>query len=533
MQIHKDKRYQELIERMEDLHTKGCTDEMLQLLEQLQTMSETEQDDIGLAVSYFYRDILSEDKPGSPLYMQYAKRALKIAETKNIPYYQMKASNSLGIMYSEISDFYNSLEHYLCALRLAEKHPEFLYSSIVLNNIGNLFVWLKDYTDAATYLERAYYESVVQNQDQRTVSDIIILNLIELYSNLENDQKVLQWQAHSHEILNIEVKELIDCILLVHEAKQLIKIGNIHHTTRNIRQFIKLTHNISDYIYIFHCYVNALKLCIELGDFTLSTALMEQLEHTQKDSSMTSFAYDYATARTEYCLAFHEQIKTDCRSIYQEYFEQSQNRIKQLHTTYARSLTMKIAYDNLKDENQNVLLQNVLLQKNIELDLFTNLYNKTSTEKYVRVALQERPADIIQALLLIDIDLFKQINDNYGHVFGDHIITQVANTLYELDKGSKIAGRFGGDEFLVFLKQPHSVEAIKETAQTLLTQIRINIKLPDQRIREITLSIGICVIDSPIDFKEAFALADKALYYAKEHGRNQFMLSMASALHMQ
>lgn len=531
MQIHEDIRFQELIECMETLHVKGHTEEMLLLLEELQTLAEKEQDDIGLAAAYFYRDVLFEEKPSSPSYMQYAKRSLKIAEAKNISYYKMKASNTLGIFHSEISDFHTSLEYYLAALYISEEHPEYRYASVVLNNIGNLFVWLEDYASAAAYLERAYYKSIAENENDRAIIDIITLNLIELYANLENDQKVRQWEVLSYDTVEPEAKELIYCNILIHEARQLVKVGVTEEAVEKIRKVIKISFELTDYIYVFHCCTSALQLSIKMKDFSLASTLMERLVQMQKDSSMKSFAYDYATVRVEYYQAFQEQIKEDNNLLYQEYFEQSQLRIKQLHTTYAQSLSVKIALEAAKDENKNVRQQNDMLQKNIELDIFTNLYNKISTEKYVRCAMRERPKNVKQGLLLIDIDLFKRINDTYGHAFGDQIITLVADTLNRLDAGPKIAGRFGGDEFLVFLEEQDSAKDIKTVAESLLSQIRSRVRLPDERVKEVTFSIGICVVDSDITFEEAFHLADEALYQAKEQGRNRYVFSGAPSNH--
>lgn len=528
MQIHEDIRFQTLIERMEALHLEGQMEEMQLLLEELQTLSETEQDNIGLAASYFYHDILSEDTLDSPTYCQYATRAFELSKAQNIPYYLMKSSNSLGIMYSELSDFHASLDYYLRALHIADEHPEFHYAAIVLNNVGNLFVWLKDYADAAVYLERAYYRSIMQNKNDRGLLDTIILNLIELYSVLEDDQKVRQWEALSQDILDQDARKLVACIIFLHDARALIKDGNTAAAVKKIRILLNLSLEISDYIYIFHCYVNAIRLCIEMKDFQLSSTLMTQLEQLQKNASMTSFAYDYATVRIEYYHAFRNLLDTDSSPYYQEYYLQSQNRIDQLHNTYAKSLSVKIAFEAVKDEKQNVQRRNEQLTKDMELDIFTNLYNKVSTEKYVIAAMKERLADTKQALLLIDIDLFKRINDNYGHIYGDQVITQVASILNALDNGDKIAGRFGGDEFLIFLKQQDSVDSIKAAAEILLTQVKSSIKLPDDRVNEITLSIGICVIDSDTTFEQAFALADDALYLAKENGRNQYQINIAS-----
>lgn len=525
MQIHNDPRFQTLIEQLEALHLASRTNEMHLVLEQLQTLAETEQDHIGLAAAYLYLDILSDRKPGSADYMQYVKRALLISQAKNIPYYEMKASNSLGIMYSELADFHSSLEYYLRAIHIANEHPEYCYAGVVLNNVGNLFVWMEDYAEAVVYLERAYLKSVVENQNDTELLALIGLNLIELYSNLENDEKVQEWRGKSQEFLNAEEQSVVESIELINEARRLLQAGQNAAATGKICAFIEQSIDIPDYIYIFHCHMNALRLGIQLSDVSLCATLMQKMEELQGKAEMISFAYDYATVRVEYYQAFQEQLEESSTAFYQEYFTLSQERIKQLRNTYAKSLSVKIAFEEVKDENLTVHLKNEQLQKDIERDIFTNLYNKVSTKKHVSAAMKERAPGVTQGLLLIDIDLFKSINDNYGHVFGDQVITKVAEMLETLDESHKIAGRFGGDEFLVFLDKQDSVESIKHATDKIMERIRHCIQLPDKRIREITTSIGVCIIVSDMSFEDALMSADQALYRAKELGRNRYELS--------
>lgn len=525
MQIHKDIRFQSLITRMEELYLEGRTDEMRPFLEQLQTLAETEQDDIGLAAAYFYLDVLSDKKPDSDDYMQYAKRTLFISKTKNIPYYEMKASNSLGIMYSEISDFHSSLECYLRAIHIAEEHPEFCYASVALNNVGNLFVWLEEYTEATSYLERAYRKGADENVDDRQLLALISLNLIEVWSYLENFGKVSEWDEKSQGFLDHDELVVVECIKLINEARLLLKAGQSAQVPDKMKAFLELSKNTQDYIYIFHCYINALRLGIQILDFPLCSAMMEKLEQLQEKSPMTSFAFDYASIRVEYYQAFPEQLAQYASAFFKDYFNKSQNRIYQLRNTYAKSLSMKIAFEEVKDENINVHQRNEQLQKDIERDIFTNLLNKVSTQKHVSAAMKERAAQELQALFLLDIDLFKLINDNYGHDFGDKVIVKVASVLETIEEPHKIVGRFGGDEFMVFLSKQDSMEVIQATIEKMQQQIRGCIQYPDERIAGVTTSVGVYIIGSDMKFEDAFICADQALYRAKELGRNRFVIS--------
>lgn len=524
MQIHEDIRFQKMIEQMEALYLENCVDKMQELLEQLQTLAETEQDAIGLACAYFYRDILSSQKPNGEIDMQYAIRSLIISQAQNVPYYEMKASNSLGIMYSELSDFHTSLEHYLRAIHIAETHPEFCYAAVVLNNVGNLFVWLEDYAEAVTYLERAYEKSITENQNDRQLIALIVLNLIELFSNMENYEKVHEWEGKNIDLLEPDEKEIIACIKLINEARQYAHDERRCEIKEKLLTFINYPVDSANYIYAFRCCINALKLGIALQDFELSAKLAAKLKIMQKDSTISSFSYDYALIRMEYFRAFSSQIAEKAQEFYDDYFRESQSRIVQLRNTYAKSLAVKIAYEDMKDENVNVHMQNELLQKDVEKDVFTNLYNKISTEKYVRKALERQSEDKVQGLMVIDIDLFKRVNDNYGHGIGDKVIIRVAEIIESLDCESKIAGRFGGDEFFLFLDRQDNVEVIKSHAEYLLNHVASDIELPDDRIKTITLSMGICVINRQMSFEEAFALADEALYQAKELGRNRYVV---------
>ena len=125
------------------------------------------------------------------------------------------------------------------------------------------------------------------------------------------------------------------------------------------------------------------------------------------------------------------------------------------------------------------------------------------------------------SLLMIDIDHFKNINDTYGHSSGDAVLQQVAETILSLCRPSDFVFRYGGEEFLVAL-----VEADADKAFAIGEELRRQIaqqpmKLPDGAHQSVTLSIGVAAFNGHPDYSHLVNAADRALYRAKQGGRNR------------
>jgi len=127
------------------------------------------------------------------------------------------------------------------------------------------------------------------------------------------------------------------------------------------------------------------------------------------------------------------------------------------------------------------------------------------------------------ALLYIDLDKFKDINDSKGHAFGDRILTEVANSLKQSIRGSDTVARIGGDEFVVLLEEVTDRNNVSMIAEILIEELHKPFTI-DQQDFEISGSIGIAIY--PADGNttdELLASADKAMYKAKENGRDTFV----------
>lgn len=159
------------------------------------------------------------------------------------------------------------------------------------------------------------------------------------------------------------------------------------------------------------------------------------------------------------------------------------------------------------------------LKQLAQLDPLTALYNKTSIQSRIEACLAEN--DGKHALMFIDVDNFKAINDNLGHLFGDAILSELAAKLQVLAGDQSLAGRVGGDEFVLFLKNCYEFDELCQRAEEVCsifsTYSKENSHFP------ISCSIGIAVFPQDgTTYEELTHKADSALYDAKEQGKNCF-----------
>lgn len=162
------------------------------------------------------------------------------------------------------------------------------------------------------------------------------------------------------------------------------------------------------------------------------------------------------------------------------------------------------------------------LRDNAQKDLLTDLYNKLSTEALVSEYMKESSPSDIGALLMIDIDNFKGVNDTLGHQFGDQVLIDTAVSLKQIFRTSDILGRVGGDEFIVFMKDVLDRSIVLERAKDICSNTAETF-IGDQMYK-VSTSVGIAMYPQHgTDFRGLYNHADIALYQAKRNGKNNYM----------
>ena len=159
-----------------------------------------------------------------------------------------------------------------------------------------------------------------------------------------------------------------------------------------------------------------------------------------------------------------------------------------------------------------VLTRKINIQK--DTDELTGLKNKGALTREIKNVLADDTIDK-GILFVMDVDHFKQINDTYGHDVGDNVIVQLGRLLGRKLVDGEIAGRFGGDEFIIFIKNTDDPEVACSVARTIIDSASESIKLPvsDQIV---SVSIGIAIYRGlENSYSEIFKKADTALYRSK------------------
>jgi diguanylate cyclase (GGDEF)-like protein len=152
-----------------------------------------------------------------------------------------------------------------------------------------------------------------------------------------------------------------------------------------------------------------------------------------------------------------------------------------------------------------------------ETDNLTGILNRSGLAEIIS---HLKSNQILQqyALLIIDVDLFKKVNDTHGHTQGDRILVGIANTINQCTRSYDVVARWGGEEFVVLM---HCFKS--NNIMPFAEKIRLKIA-SDPNLLSVTVSIGATQLTKSNIFDDSFAIADKALYQAKSSGRNNVVV---------
>lgn len=151
----------------------------------------------------------------------------------------------------------------------------------------------------------------------------------------------------------------------------------------------------------------------------------------------------------------------------------------------------------------------------------TGLLNKRAINEYAIEKIQNKTEGL--CIVIIDLDDFKKINDNFGHMKGDEVLSKVAEIMKSVVRNRGAVGRFGGDEFMVILEGFTTQDDLRRVLSTISANVRW--AFADQNGPKVTLSIGSSMY--PVDgdsYEELFKKADKCVYIAKGKGKNRFIM---------
>ena len=155
-------------------------------------------------------------------------------------------------------------------------------------------------------------------------------------------------------------------------------------------------------------------------------------------------------------------------------------------------------------------------------DTLTGLYNKDTTQRLIQNIVQEEAGQ--HAFIILDIDYFKSVNDNFGHIVGDKVLQTFGRFLQSQFREYDVVGRIGGDEFVILMCNLANTDVVEIKIQNLLKQVG-SIRVEEMGEQKMTISVGIAFAPQHgSSFMDLYRKADHALYQTKRAGKNGYSL---------
>ncbi len=184
-------------------------------------------------------------------------------------------------------------------------------------------------------------------------------------------------------------------------------------------------------------------------------------------------------------------------------------------------LEIKTIRDELKEKNKELIALNEQLEEYAIKDTLTKLYNRRMIlAKFDEEISRCKRNKEVFSIILLDIDHFKNINDNYGHNFGDEVLTVFANVLTSSKRLQDLVARWGGEEFLLILPET-DIKGALIVADRIRQQVSECEYLSSDGVIHITATFGVAEFNQEDSSEKIIKKADYALYFGKNHGRNQ------------
>lgn len=513
----------ELLKQLEQYQTDiNITAEQKYIAEQLLELAEQENNHFAQVVAHKFLTLFYNNIGNTQLAMHHASLCYDISSLYQYTTYYTVSCNMLGILYAVMSEQFLALDYYLKGLFAAKSSQDFDLTSRILNNIGDMFCDLEVYDKAFDYFKQAklYREQADLTKDEPYV--IIVMNIIESSLMLDKEYIAKDYLQLILPLINEEKSRRITSIMSVNEILFYFKEGNFSKAERLLAQLFQKLPMLSDDSHLFLALLRLKPFILQLPDKEFGKQYIFALQTMSKKMDNINFQLYCQECMIEYYDITNDIVQKQAAIIEYYYLNEKHNKIRK--ESFCNSLIAKVQLEELLQEQALILQENQQLKNLSEIDELTQIYNRQTAQKKILEKISEHELIGSAALIILDLDHFKAVNDTYGHIAGDKVLSIVGTILRRSFRENDIIGRLGGDEFIIFIHNPHhqrleQKEMLYRRLKQLSQQVR-DIPIEDGSIH-VSASIGIMLLTSlPVSFIELYNNADIALYESKKNGRD-------------
>lgn len=439
-------------------------------------------------------------------------KSLGIEKSPEYAYLEADAYNMLGMLFSFVGYEDIALENYLSAVESAKKCHHVSGQVSALLNAGILYQGLRDYRKAMTYYKKGYEAA---NSDYNTPEMMLVLvcliqeaQLLFQMGRHEEAKRIKREIDSYYQVTAHEELLLPKCILEVWMEARFGTERRVEQLVEEIRQFLIRD---TEYLEQIDFYVEFCGFLMENGRKADSRQFLDLL--TEK---LGATEFLHLRMRMEEMEVQYQKRYSD-----EEHYLKSCVHYMAIQQEYERTL-LEFKQQNLSniESLQELEKQRQEFEFRSKCDLVTGLFNKDTFRYEVENYLTERNRGIVDAMVIVDIDDFKLVNDRFGHLVGDEVITKLAELL-KSQFGADLCGRFGGDEFVIFIRNIEELEEVEMRVEQLREEFAELCFGRNANVHS-TVSIGVSYNHGiNASYRTMFSCADEALMKAKEYGKNR------------
>ncbi len=443
---------------------------------------------------------------------------------------------AMGILSNSQGNAPMAMDYYLRGISVCESHEVITAHAVIDCNIGILYLSYHDFQNAEFYFQRCIdcVETVRQVQGDYipsftypTVATFYFnkANIAIILGNVKDAIENLQKAAHLEQkspdpALNLAMKML--------KAQILYMKGNQKELDKCIKEIDEsdlYCGAITDAFDDFITYASFLQSIGKEEEFFHAIARMEEAVRIANSVFLRR-------RLVQLKIRFYKENQQNKEYLMEAglFYELSERMEEELEKSYRESMSTRVNLEKEKRTKEVLKTEAATLKIKSEQDALTGLHNRykiseISESSFSKCVQEHKPL----AVEILDIDYFKQYNDNYGHPEGDNVLVKVAYAVHSLEKYPGVfTGRYGGDEFIVIYVD-HTYDEVADMAQELKDAVKKENILHEYSPIEdrITISQGL-YFGAPGEhgkFWDFLHAADQALYEVKKAGRNDFCVS--------
>lgn len=444
-----------------------------------------------------------------------------------------KIHNLRGVVYAALGNMAQAIDCYIMSINCAREHG-FPYTELIsLNNIGSHYMEMEESGCALTFFEECRERAA--KLDEKTSPRVTVLkrilaeNMALAHLKLGHSDEAEVYLAEAEQNMADKDVQNYD-VLLLRQILQYRK-GKVEEVRENLPMLEQALMNVpepADFLTRIQEYINLLK---EAGAYDYWERIVSFYYERMAEYQNTGIRFTVLELYLDYAREMH--LKEKYAALCVEYVNAMHDRKEEKRRERKEIADIKLDLFRKEQERTAALQEKQELQQLAETDALTGLGSRYSLRCYGRELLEKAEAEQSRLLVgLIDVDQFKQYNDAWGHVAGDHCLVQVSAVLKHTMENAEEQGaygrvfRYGGDELMVVMTVKDG-EAVQRFAQEMKDGVHaLKLAHPKSAHGLVTVSQGyFCKIPcSGETLEDYLKQADTLLYRVKESGKNHYRI---------